>query len=156
MDEPSMRLLCSDLEAVVADLDADPGSAGAWERARAALAFFRVREEDDEELALAIELEDAESLKAIVEGWVSEKRLMLVRDRDVLKRAMKAYRKRLKITLLDAESSVGGGPMSSGRRSDIVGVAPPDRYPRTVWDHLVRQERLNHCGHGTYELGPKA
>jgi len=38
--------------------------------------------------------------------------------------------------------------------SDIVGIVPPERYPRAVWDHLVRQKRLLADGQGTYELPP--
>ena len=68
---------------------------------------------------------------------------------------MKAYRKSLKVTRLDAESSIGGGPMSSGRHSTILGIRPPDRYPRSVWDELVRQKRLLGGRHGLYELPPE-
>jgi hypothetical protein len=69
-----------------------------------------------------------------------------------LKQALKAFRKRLKLTRLDAESSLGGGPLSSGRNSGIVAVAPPQQFPQSVWDELVRQGKLKPAGHGTYEL----
>lgn len=72
-----------------------------------------------------------------------------------LKRALKAFKKRLKLTRLDAESRVGGGPMSGGRPSGIVAITPPDQYPQQVWDELVNQGRLARAGHGQYELvGP--
>lgn len=151
-----MELLCTALEGVVASLAEDPADAQAWAAAERALVTFKVKEEDDEELALAIACKEAEALTAIVNGWVDESRLLLVRDRDVLKRAMKAYRKSLKVTVLDAESSLSGGHLSSGRESSIVGITPPERYPRATWDHLARQGRLNPTGGGTYELGPKA
>ena len=67
-----------------------------------------------------------------------------------------AVQKIFKVTVLDAESSLSGGHLSSGLESDIVGIVPPERYPRSTWDHLVRQERLADAGRGTYELGPKA
>lgn len=149
---PEMTLVSSALERALASLDADPASA--WAAAREALAHHGVAEADDEDLALAVMAEDAEALREIVEGWRSGKRLLLERDRAVLKRAMKAFRKRLKVTLLDAESSVAGGPMSAGRHSNIVGIVPPERYPREVWDELVRQKRLVDDGRGTYELPP--
>jgi hypothetical protein len=44
--------------------------------------------------------------------------------------------------------------MSAGRQSTILGIRPPDRYPRAVWDELVRQGRLVGGKHGLYELGP--
>ena len=69
-----------------------------------------------------------------------------------LKQALKAFRKRLKLTRLDAESNLGGGPMSSGRDSGIVAVTPPQQFPQAVWDELVRRGKLKPAGRGTYEL----
>ena len=71
---------------------------------------------------------------------------------EVLKRALKAFRKRLKLTQLDHESSLGGGPLSGGRPSRIVAITPPDQYPRQVWDTLVEQGRLKKSAQGQYEL----
>ncbi|NJN14493.1 MAG: hypothetical protein HC813_02365 [Planctomycetes bacterium] len=89
-------------------------------------------------------------------GWASGERPLTRHDREVLKRALKAFRTRLKLVRLDSESSVGGGPMSSGRQSGIVGVRAPDQYPQEVWDELVRQKRLIEGRGGLYELPPEA
>ncbi len=69
-----------------------------------------------------------------------------------LKKALKAFRKRLKLTCLDDQSRLGVGPMSSGRQSGIVGITPPDQFPPSVWDELVRQGKLKRDSHGLYEL----
>jgi len=69
-----------------------------------------------------------------------------------LKAAMKAFKKRLKLTCLDDQSQIGGGPMSSGRASSIVGITPPDQYPDEVWEELARQGKLRRAGSGMYEL----
>ena len=69
-----------------------------------------------------------------------------------LKRALKAFKKRLKLARLDDESSLGGGPMSGGKKSSIVAIMPPNQYPRAVWDELVKQGRLRYSGSGLYEL----
>ena len=69
-----------------------------------------------------------------------------------LKKAMKAFKKRLKLTRLDAESSLGGGPFSGGRDSGIVAIQPPSQYPREVWDKLVELGRLRRVEGGLYEL----
>jgi hypothetical protein len=69
-----------------------------------------------------------------------------------LKQAMKAFKKRLKLTRLDAESGLGGGPLSGGRDSGIVAIQPPNQYPRQVWDKLVEQGKLRRAGAGLYEL----
>ena len=73
-------------------------------------------------------------------------------DRTQLKNALKAFKKRLKLTRLDQESRLGRGAMSSGGRSDIVAISPPTQYPQAVWDELVRQGKLRRAGHGLYEL----
>ena len=36
----------------------------------------------------------------------------------------------------------------------VCGIVPPERYPREVWDTLVRQKKLVDRGRGTYELAP--
>ncbi|HJT77498.1 MAG TPA: hypothetical protein VJ739_09895, partial [Gemmataceae bacterium] len=55
---------------------------------------------------------------------------------DELKKAFKAFKKRLKLTRLDAESSLSGGILG-GRSSRIVAIAPPSGYPQAVWEELV-------------------
>ena len=69
-----------------------------------------------------------------------------------LKQAMKAFKKRLKLTRLDAESTLGGGPLSGGRDSGIVAIQPPNQYPRQLWDKLAEQGKLRRVGGGLYEL----
>ena len=68
-----------------------------------------------------------------------------------LKLALKAFKKRLKLTRLDAESELGVGPLTGGSRSKIVAITPPNQYPRSVWDELVKQGKLRSAGHGLYE-----
>ncbi len=76
-------------------------------------------------------------------------------DAKQLKAAMKAFRKRLKLTVLDDQSGIGVGPLSSGRQSGIVAITPPDQYPREVWEELAKRGRLKSTGQGMYELaGP--
>lgn len=152
MFDAQMELLSTVLAAVIAPPDSNARAAKTWAAAREALAASG---EIAPDIVSAIAREDTAGLGAIVEQWTSGKRHLPEHDREVLKRALKAFRKRLKVTQLDAESSIGGGPMSSGRRSGIVGITPPERYPRTVWDELVRQGRLLAARQGTYELPPE-
>lgn len=152
MFDPKMQLLSTVLATVVADLEREPASDNPWTHARHALEPTRAQEPA---LAALLEARDAAALKALVEGWKSGKLPLPVQDRDVLTRALRAFRKSLKVTRLDAESSLGGGPFSSGRHSQIAGMRPPDRYSRDVWDELARQKRLLSVGHGIYELPPE-
>jgi hypothetical protein len=69
-----------------------------------------------------------------------------------LKTALKAFKKRLKLTCLDDQSRIGVGPMSSGRTSGIVAITPPDQYPPSVWEELARQGKLKRAGNGLYEM----
>lgn len=69
-----------------------------------------------------------------------------------LKSALKAFKKRLKMARLDAESSLGRGPMSGGGSSGIVAIMPPNQFPQAIWDELHRQGKLRRAGHGMYEL----
>ena len=70
---------------------------------------------------------------------------------EVLRKAMKAYKKRLKLTRLDAESGLGRGPLSGGKSSGIVAIMPPNQYPKAVWDELVAHGRLKFAGQGLYQ-----
>ena len=150
MIDPRYDLLSRILTDIVAQLQVGADTDRAW--AEASQALITAREEDDVELYVAVDERDFETLRTIVRDWASGERPLTRHDRDALKRALKAFRKRLKIVRLDSESSVGGGPTSSGRHSDIVGVRPPDQYPQEVWDELVRQKRLVAAPNGTYEL----
>ncbi len=156
MLDPQMTLASTALEAVARELEDDPASAGAWAKAEEVLKHYAVPPEEDEELIAAIECQDAEVLGTILAEWLSGDRLRLLCDRGVLKRALKAFRKRIKVSVLAAESSLGGGPMSSGRKSNLVGIAPPERYPLEVWDELVRLGRMTDEKRGLYWLAPGA
>jgi hypothetical protein len=147
--DPQMELLLTVMVSVLGESEA---GASTWADLQAATTACGEVEEDVE---LAVLAEDPDELRSILDQWFAGKRHLLEHDRGVLKRALKAYRKSLKVTVLAAESSLGGGPMSSGRKSAITGIRPPDRYPRSVWDELVRQGRLVYADHGLYELPPE-
>ncbi len=71
---------------------------------------------------------------------------------ETLKMAMRAFRKRLKLTRLDHESKLGVGPMSSGRKADVDAILPPREYARQVWEALVAEGQLKAFGQGFYAL----
>jgi hypothetical protein len=98
---------------------------------------------------------DLAALRNLVEEWSSSRRPLPVCDREVLKRAMTAFRKSLKVTRLNDESSLTRNPMTQGRSSGILGMTPPSRYPPEVWRELARQKRLIAASHGIYELPPE-
>jgi len=70
---------------------------------------------------------------------------------EVLKRAMKAFKKRLKLTSLDDDSHLGRGPFSGGH-TGVYAIRPPDQFPPEVWEELCRQGKLRNSGHGMYQM----
>jgi len=70
-----------------------------------------------------------------------------------LKRAMKAFKKRLKLTQLDDESRLGRSPLSGGGSSGIESIIPPRDFPQEVWDELVNRGRLSKDSDGFYRIG---
>lgn len=71
---------------------------------------------------------------------------------EMLKRAMKAFRKRLKLKKLDDESRLGRSPMTGGKQSAVVAIMAPREFSPAVWQELVRQGKLRHAGGSFYEL----
>jgi hypothetical protein len=72
--------------------------------------------------------------------------------KETLARAMKALKKRLKVTRLDDESRLGHDPMSKGGHSGIVAVKPPPQYPLEVWQALEQKGRVRIDRHGLVEI----
>jgi len=152
MFDPKMELLSTLLTGVVADLSAQPDDATPWSAAQQALTATGSSEP---ELAAVLAARDLAALRNLVEEWGSSRRPLPVCDREVLKRAMTAFRKSLKVTRLNDESSLTRNPMTQGRSSGILGMTPPSRYPPAVWRELARQKRLIAASHGIYELPPE-
>jgi len=70
---------------------------------------------------------------------------------EVLKSALKAFKKRLKLTSLDEDSRLGRSAFSGGH-AGVFAVRPPNQFPQEVWDELCKQGKLRNSGHGLYEL----
>jgi hypothetical protein len=71
-------------------------------------------------------------------------------------RALKAFKKRLKLTRQDAEGSFSSKPLSSGRVSGIVGIRLPDGFPAEVWEELVAKGKIKrNPGESTWSLVPQ-
>lgn len=69
-----------------------------------------------------------------------------------LKRALGAFRRKLKLARRDDESQIRGRYTTRGEASKIVAISPPADYPQAVWQELVRLGRLKPGGGGTYQL----
>ncbi len=72
-----------------------------------------------------------------------------------IKRAFKAFKKRLKINQLDDESRLGHGPMSGGSgKGKIMSIRPPSGFAPEVWQALVQRGFLKRDTVGFFELMP--
>jgi hypothetical protein len=71
---------------------------------------------------------------------------------DDMKKAMRAFRKRLKLTRLDHESKLGVGPMTGGKKADIDAIMAPREFPAEVWEALVVAGQLRRMGPSFYQL----
>jgi hypothetical protein len=70
-----------------------------------------------------------------------------------LKRALKAFKKRLKLARLDDESGLSRG---GNRKSGIVGIGPPPGHPEGIWEELVAKGKLRREMGGTYSVAEGA
>ena len=73
-------------------------------------------------------------------------------EEDNLKRALKAFRRKLKNYRRDDESRLGSKYVTSGKGSGISAITPPKEFPMAVWNKLVELGRLKKGGGGTFEL----
>ena len=68
-----------------------------------------------------------------------------------LKKALKAFKKRLKLTRLDDESKLGHSPLT-GPKDRVVSIQPPAGFGKAIWEELADQGYLKRDGTGFYEL----
>lgn len=71
---------------------------------------------------------------------------------ETMKKAMHAFRKRLKLIRLDHESKLGVGPMTGGKKADVDAIMPPQEFDAEVWDALAAAGELKKAGTGFYAL----
>jgi hypothetical protein len=72
-----------------------------------------------------------------------------------LKRALGAFRKRLKVIRLDDDSRLGHGPLSGGSREKVVAIQPPSGFGKAIWEELADLGYLKRDTVGFYELTDK-
>ena len=70
-----------------------------------------------------------------------------------LRKALKAFKKRLKLTQLDDDSKLGHSPLT-GAKSKVVSIQPPVGFGREIWEELVEKGYLKRDGVAFYELVP--
>jgi hypothetical protein len=70
-----------------------------------------------------------------------------------LRKALKAFKKRLKLTQLEEDSRLGHSPLT-GNKTKIVSIQPPMGFGREIWEELADKGYLTRDGGGFYALVP--
>jgi hypothetical protein len=68
-----------------------------------------------------------------------------------LKKALKAFKKRMKLTQLDDDSKLGRNPLT-GAKSKVMSIQPPAGFGREIWEELADKGYLKRDTSGFYEL----
>jgi len=68
-----------------------------------------------------------------------------------LKKALKAFKKRMKLTQLDDDSKLGHSPLT-GSKSKVISIQPPAGFGKEIWEELADKGYLKRDGIGFYEL----
>ena len=70
-----------------------------------------------------------------------------------LKKAFKAFKKRLKMTQLDDDSKLGHSPLT-GNQTTVLAIKPPGGFAREVWEELAAKGFIKNDGGGFYAIVP--
>ena len=70
-----------------------------------------------------------------------------------LRKALKAFKKRLKLTQLEEDSRLGRSPLT-GAKTQVLSIQPPTGFGREIWDELADKGCLTRDGGGFYALVP--
>ncbi len=69
-----------------------------------------------------------------------------------LKKAFKAFKKKMKLQQLEEDSRLGRSPLT-GAKNTVVAIQPPPGYGREVWEELAQKGWLKSDGGGFYKMG---
>jgi hypothetical protein len=91
-----------------------------------------------------------ESARSIaIRDQPTTRREIFMATEEELKRALKAFKKRLKLTRLDDESGLSRG---GGKKTGITGITPPSGHPPGIWEELVSLGKLKREMANTYSV----
>ncbi|MBC8200935.1 MAG: hypothetical protein H8E86_02720 [Planctomycetes bacterium] len=73
-------------------------------------------------------------------------------DHETQIEAMRCFRKRVKFMVLDRESKLGVGPLTSGKDASVDSMMAPHDYPMEVWLALAVDGQLVNDGGGFFHI----
>ena len=72
-------------------------------------------------------------------------------SQEEMRKALKAFKKRMKMTQLDDDSKLGHSPLSKASEK-IVSIQPPAGFGKEIWEELADKGFLKRDGMGFYEV----
>jgi hypothetical protein len=87
------------------------------------------------------------------DGAARADKMWIMATEEELRKALKAFKKRIKMLQLDDDSKLGHSPLT-GAHSKILSIQPPSGFGREIWDELADKGYLKRDGVGFYELVP--
>lgn len=73
---------------------------------------------------------------------------------DELKKAYRAFKKKLKAQQLEDDSRLGRSPLT-GARSNVIAIQPPAGFGHDIWRELLAKGYLKSEGSGMFSITPK-
>ncbi|MDB5173803.1 MAG: hypothetical protein JWO87_1033 [Phycisphaerales bacterium] len=70
-----------------------------------------------------------------------------------LRKAFKAFKKRVKMLQLEEDSRLGHSPLT-GSKNKIVSIQPPSGFGKEIWQELADQGYLKRDSGGFFEIVP--
>lgn len=112
---------------------------------------------DQAEVSRVITARDGDGLEAIVArienpAPVAPKEEGPAVSEEEMNKALKAFKKRLKLARLSDESKLGGRNLTNGKLSQIDAIQPPNDFEPHVWRALADAGKLKPVGPGFYGL----
>lgn len=68
-----------------------------------------------------------------------------------MRKALKAFKKKLKMQQLEEDSRLGRSPLT-GSRTTVAAIQPPSGFGRDIWREMVGKGWLKDDGGGFYSL----
>ena len=139
------------------ELESD-GEPATWGRVQKLLLSIKADPAETARAVMGRDLPTLDHLLAALQGQeteppppIEEEPLPDVPDEE-LRKAMKAFRRRLKLTRLDHESKLGHSPLTTGKDAAFDSILPPMEFPEAIWKVLAARGELDYVGRGFYML----
>ena len=145
------------LQAIIADLQADPGDHRRSPRWNQALGLLKKTDASQKTVVNIVAGRNLEALSELVDELINPRDDSADPEIDPheMRLAMRAFRERLKLVKLDHESKLGRSPLTSGKSAEIDAILAPREFHDDVWQTLVRTGKLRDVGGGFYQLVEK-